>query len=73
MLVAVVVGFSKGNGGDDGHRRVLVVAHEDAALVCRQDLDRLRTSKKGRVENYPRLDLHVWNLVARMLQTMGYK
>lgn len=39
----------------------------------RQDLDRMRTSKKGRVENYPRLDLHVWNLVARMLQTMGYK
>lgn len=38
-----------------------------------QDLDRMRSSKKARVENYPRLDLHVWNLVARMLQTMGYK
>jgi hypothetical protein len=38
-----------------------------------QDLDRKRVSKAGRVESFPRLDLHVWNLVARMLVSMGYK
>jgi hypothetical protein len=37
-----------------------------------QALDRLRVSKTGAVTNYPRLDLHVWNLVARMLKAMGY-
>ena len=29
--------------------------------------------RTGEVLNYPRLDLHVWNLVARMLTAMGYK
>lgn len=35
-------------------------------------LDKRTVSKRGRVENWPRLDLHVWNLVAAMLHTMGY-
>lgn len=35
-------------------------------------LDRQQVSKRGSVANYPRLDLHVWNLVARMLASMGY-
>ncbi len=35
-------------------------------------LDKRQVSKRGRVENYPRLDLHLWNLVARMLKSMGY-
>jgi hypothetical protein len=29
--------------------------------------------KYGEVFNYPRASKHVWNLVARMLSTMGYK
>ncbi len=37
-----------------------------------RDLDRRRVSKRGRVEDYPRQALHVWNLVARMLSAMGY-
>lgn len=37
-----------------------------------QDLDRKRVSKSGRVTDFPRHDLHVWNLVARMLKAMGY-
>jgi hypothetical protein len=36
-------------------------------------LSRGVVSKIGRVENYPRTSLHVWNLVSRMLKTMGYK
>ena len=35
-------------------------------------LDRRQVSKRGKVDNYPRLDLHVWNLVMRMLTSMGY-
>ena len=31
------------------------------------------TNKFGVVTNYPREQLHVWNLVARMLSAMGYK
>ena len=36
-------------------------------------LDRRNVSKKGHLDKYPRLRLHVWNLVARMLSNMGYK
>jgi hypothetical protein len=35
-------------------------------------LDERKVSKRGRVGNWPRLDFHVWNLVARMLEDMGY-
>jgi hypothetical protein len=35
-------------------------------------LNRHAIQKTGRVENYPRVSLHVWNLVARMLKAMGY-
>lgn len=31
------------------------------------------TLREGEVKNYRRQSLHVWNLVARMLQSMGYK
>lgn len=36
-------------------------------------LDRQRVSKSGRLMNFPSEQLHVWNLVARMLQQMGYR
>jgi hypothetical protein len=32
-----------------------------------------KTNRTGSVKNYPRLNLHVWNLIARMLKNMGYK
>jgi hypothetical protein len=35
-------------------------------------LDRGTVSKRGTVPDYPRQQLHVWNLVARMLTSMGY-
>lgn len=35
-------------------------------------LAKLLVSREGGVENYPRQQLHVWNLVARMLSAMGY-
>lgn len=37
-----------------------------------QALDRLQVSRRGRVEDFPRQDLHIWNLVAAMLKRMGY-
>ena len=38
----------------------------------RATLERRTVSKRGRVERWPRAQYHVWNLVARMLESMGY-
>lgn len=35
-------------------------------------LDRGEIQRRGRVNNFRRNDLHVWNLVAQMLGRMGY-
>jgi hypothetical protein len=35
-------------------------------------LDRGIVNRKGEVRDYPRQRLHVWHLVARMLDAMGY-
>lgn len=35
-------------------------------------LEKRSTMKTGEVQNWRRLDFHVWNLVARMLESMGY-
>ena len=37
-----------------------------------EGLYRGEVSHTGRVENWPRLDLHIWNLVQAMLTDMGY-
>ena len=37
-----------------------------------RDLDRLTASKAGRLTDFPSQQLHIWNLVARMLAKMGY-
>ena len=36
------------------------------------DLAKGRVSKRGAVRDWPRHDFHIWNLVARMLESMGY-
>jgi hypothetical protein len=38
----------------------------------RSQLDRRVVTRTGIVRDYPRLRLHVWNLVAKMLASMGY-
>lgn len=35
-------------------------------------LDLRAVQREGRVNDYPRLSLHVWNLIARALSSMGY-
>ncbi len=35
-------------------------------------LSRGRVSKRGEVRDYPAPALHIWNLVTRMLTSMGY-
>lgn len=35
-------------------------------------LDRGQVQRKGRVADFPRHELHLWHLVARMLAAMGY-
>lgn len=63
---------------NDGHASMKNIrrgAYNGMTFVGRdaEALDRRQISKTGRVEDYPRLDLHVWNLVSRMLVAMGYK
>lgn len=36
-------------------------------------LDKRVEHRVARLENFPRLQLHVWNMVARMLDRMGYQ
>lgn len=38
----------------------------------REALEKRSVSKRGVVRNWPREAFHVWNLVARMLESMGY-
>lgn len=38
----------------------------------RERLDKCTVSKRGRLEKWPRLQLHVWNMVYAMLHNMGY-
>lgn len=38
----------------------------------KDELDKGRKQRNGRVVNYPRLSVHVWHLVARALMSMGY-
>lgn len=35
-------------------------------------LDKGTISKQGSLKNFPRLQLHVWNMVYAMLHSMGY-
>jgi hypothetical protein len=35
-------------------------------------LDKTTVHRRGEIKNWPRLDRHVWNLVAAMLESMGY-
>lgn len=37
-----------------------------------EQLNRRTTQRQGFVKNWPRLQLHVWNLVATALKEMGY-
>ncbi len=38
----------------------------------KEQLDNQTPMKVGEIKNWPRLDFHVWNLVAKMLKEMGY-
>ena len=37
-----------------------------------RDFDVFMAQRRGRIENYPRLAVHVWNLVAHALKAMNY-
>lgn len=50
-----------------GDYRVEVYRGRDAASLSRRTVHR-----RGSVQNYPRLAIHVWHLVARALQSTGY-
>lgn len=39
---------------------------------CAAEFNRRTVAKSGKVNNYPRLRLHVWNLVCCALDAIGY-
>lgn len=39
---------------------------------CKEHLDKRTLMRQKKIMNWPRLDFHVWNLVAKMLKEMGY-
>lgn len=54
-----------------GHYAVATLRGRDrAALDAAQVAD--RATRRGEVRDWPRLRLHVWNLVAEALRDMGY-
>ena len=59
---------------NDGTGRDRRCHYDGRSLVGRSrgQLDRRQTAKTARIENWPRHDLHVWNLVSLMLRRMGY-
>jgi hypothetical protein len=47
----------------------------DGVSYIGRDTERLNkgtVSKRGRLEDWPRMQLHVWNMVCAMLHSMGY-
>lgn len=53
----------------------LAKRHYDARTLFGRSTDQLnkrRTQREGRIENWPSERVHVWNLVAALLTKMGY-
>ena len=55
-----------------GDRKVARYSVETLRGRSREQLDRRECQRSGTVENYPRLSIHVWHLVARALCAMKY-
>lgn len=58
-----------GNGGAERGDYDVRVLHGRS----KEGLDKGIVQRRGRVENYPRLALHVWNLVKRALDACDYR
>lgn len=55
-----------------GDRKVARYSVETLRGRSREQLDRRECQRSGVVENYPRLSIHVWHLVARALIAMKF-
>ena len=62
-----------GNDGTNANPRAGDYSGQTFIGRSKAQLDRLTVSKTGRLVNFSRQQLHVWNMVARMLSNMGYK
>ena len=62
------------NDGDLSRMNITRGDYEARTLKGRsaEQLNRRTTQRQGFVKNWPRLQLHVWNLVATALKEMGY-
>jgi hypothetical protein len=81
MTVVVKVELHKGGiGGEVVDLATMHIINDGTGSTTRGNYnvriirkDKLISPKTGRVENYPRVSLHVFNLVARALAACGYK
>lgn len=74
-ITGAVTELARMNIANDGTSSSANTGHYDGAtLIGRNadDLGRGRVNRRGRVTDYPRQRIHVWHLVARMLDAMGY-
>lgn len=60
-------GVATAENGRRGNYNGVTYVGRDAAT-----LDKSRVSKRGSLVGWRRLDYHVWNMVAAMLEQMGY-
>lgn len=62
----------EGNLGKGNYKAKTVQGKQEGNMPVREIRDS-SSMRDGEVNNYPRLSLHVWHLVARMLKSMNYK
>lgn len=59
---------------NDGTSTSDKIGHYDGKILRAPNFHpEISVTRRGRVEDYPRNNITVWHLVARMLNKMGYK
>lgn len=72
--LARAVIYNTGEGSADrGDYRCYTIHGRSREALDRNTPPGGRHAREGAVKDYPRQALHVWNLIARALSSMGYK
>jgi len=72
--IARMLLFNDGTGTrDTGNYKGKVVRGDTEEHMAPAVIYQRKSLREGEVKDYPRLKLHVWNLVTRMLTSMKYK
>ena len=71
-LARMIVDNIGGTEAKGNYRTRTLIGRSSHALDTAMMQRPMKTAREGRVEDYPRQRLHVWNLVAKALSAMGY-